>query len=390
MIGPGGRSDQLSESPSDGELSLAKTPSPPEQTPAPQSEETTPPPSSWRNRLLQHGIEAIRTSPAGWIAIVLVLLVAYFAIANPNEFASVANIRNIVTNSATLVVLGVGMTFVLASGGIDLSIGSVVVFSGVVSAKTMSSLGDGIGSMLVGFLVSVIAGAAWGAVNGLACAKLRVPPLIVTLGTLGMALGAAQIITNGIDLAAPTRLSTGLGIGRIAGIPWLDIIALAVAVILAVVLRVTVFGRHCLAIGSNTASARRAAVPVNRRIIEVYVLMGSLSGVAGFLSLARFGTTTISGHGTDNLNAIAATVLGGTSLFGGVATILGTVIGVFIPTVLQNGFVIVGVQPFWQEVVVGAVLVAAVYFDQLRRESASRGRSSRRPALLTKLLSSRS
>lgn len=337
------------------------------------------PPAPWTRRAALRSVEAVRTSPAGWIAIVLILMVAYFTIAKPAEFGSVANIRNIVTNSASLIILGTGMTFVLASGGIDLSVGSVVVFSGVVSAKSMASMGDNIGSMLVGFLIAVFAGAAWGAVNGLACAKLRVPPLIVTLGTLGMALGAAQIITNGIDLAAPTRLSSGLGIGQIAGIPWLDLIAVAFAVVLAVILRITVFGRHCLAIGSNTASARRSAVPVNRRVVEVYILMGALSGVAGYLSLARFGTTTISGHSTDNLNAIAATVIGGTSLFGGVATILGTVIGVFIPTVLQNGFVIVGVQPFWQEVVVGAVLIIAVYFDQLRRESASRGRTNHIP-----------
>ena len=334
------------------------------------------------------GLNAVRTSPASRIAIVLIILVAYFAIAKPAEFGSIGNIRNIVTNSASLIILGAGMTFVLASGGIDLSVGSVVVFSGVVAAKVMSSTGGGIGSMLLGFVVSVLAGAAWGMVNGLACAKLRVPALIVTLGTLGMALGAAQILTNGIDAPAPIRLSSGLGIGRLFGvIPWLDVIAVAVAVVLAVVLKTTVFGRHCLAIGSNAASARRSAVLVDRRTIQVYVLMGSLSGVAGYLSLARFGATTIAGHSTDNLNAIAATVLGGTSLFGGVATIVGTVIGVFIPVVLQDGFVIVGVRPFWQEVVVGAVLIAAVYFDQLRRESASRGKRARN-AMWTKLLGS--
>jgi ribose transport system permease protein len=108
-------------------------------------------------------------------------------------------------------------------------------------------------------------------------------------------------------------------------------------------------------------------VNLDLHLIKVYTLMGTLAGLAGFLSLARFGTTTISGHSTDNLNVIAAVVIGGTSLFGGVGTILGTVFGVFIPAVLQNGFIIVGVQPFWQQVAVGIVLVAAVYLDQLRR-----------------------
>ena len=118
--------------------------------------------------------------------------------------------------------------------------------------------------------------------------------------------------------------------------------------------------------------ARRAGVNVDRHLIKVYALGGTLAGLAGFLSLARFGTTTIGGHSTDNLDAIAAVVIGGTSLFGGVGTILGTVFGVFIPAVLQNGFVIVGVQPFWQQVAVGAVLIIAVYLDQLRRSRYAR------------------
>jgi ribose transport system permease protein len=145
------------------------------------------------------------------------------------------------------------------------------------------------------------------------------------------------------------------------------IIAAVVALIGAIVLAQTRFGRYTYAIGSNEEAVRRSGVNVDRHLIKVYALAGMLAGLAGFLSLARFGTTTIGGHSTDNLDAIAAIVIGGTSLFGGVGTIVGTVIGVFIPAVLRNGFVIVGVQPFWQQVAVGAVLIAAVYFDQVRR-----------------------
>ena len=129
----------------------------------------------------------------------------------------------------------------------------------------------------------------------------------------------------------------------------------------------TRFGRYTYAVGSNEEGTRRAGVAVDRHLITVYGLCGLLAGLAGFLSLARFGTTTIGGHSTDNLNAIAAVVIGGTSLFGGVGTMLGTFFGVLIPAVLQNGFIIVGVQPFWQQVAVGAVLIIAVYLDQLRR-----------------------
>jgi ribose transport system permease protein len=150
-------------------------------------------------------------------------------------------------------------------------------------------------------------------------------------------------------------------------IPWLVVIALAVAIVFGIVLAMTRFGRHTYAIGSNEEAARRAGINVDRHLIAVYGLAGTLAGLAGYMSLARFATTTIGGHATDNLNAIAAVVIGGTSLFGGIGTILGTVFGVFIPVVLQNGFIIVGVQAFWQQVAVGAVLIVAVYLDQLRR-----------------------
>jgi ribose transport system permease protein len=202
-------------------------------------------------------------------------------------------------------------------------------------------------------------------------AKARVPPLIVTLGTLGMSLGAALLITGGVDeREVPFKLTDTIGIGRLFDqIPWLVIISFVVALVFGVILAMTRFGRHTYAVGSNEEAARRAGIAVDRHLIMVYALAGTLSGLAGFLNLARFATTTVGGHDTDNLNSIAATVIGGTSLFGGIGTILGTVFGVFIPAVLQNGFVIVGVQPFWQQVAIGAVLIGAVYLDQLRRRS---------------------
>ena len=156
-------------------------------------------------------------------------------------------------------------------------------------------------------------------------------------------------------------------------VPVLTVIALVVVVIGGVVLHTTRFGRYTYAIGSNEESARRVGVRVDRHLIMVYGLSGLLAGFAGVLSLAQFGTTAIAGQTQTNLNVIAAVVIGGTSLFGGVGTIFGTVVGLFIPAVLQNGFVIVGVQPFWQQVAVGAVLIAAVYVDQRRRAAAARG-----------------
>jgi ribose transport system permease protein len=210
---------------------------------------------------------------------------------------------------------------------------------------------------------------AWGFINGFLIAKAKIPAFIVTLGTFGVALGGALLITGGVDeREVPTKLITGIGTGRLFGqIPWLAVFAVIVCLIFGVILAQTRFGRYTYATGSNAEGVRRAGVNVDRHLIKVYTLMGTLAGLAGFLSLARFGTTTISGHTTDNLNTIAAVVIGGTSLFGGVGTILGTVIGVFIPAVLRKGFNIIHVQDFWQMFIVSWVLVAAVWFDQRRR-----------------------
>ena len=204
--------------------------------------------------------------------------------------------------------------------------------------------------------------------------KAKIPSFIVTLGTLGMALGAALLITGGVDERdVPFKLVETIGTGRLFGqIPWLVVIAAVVALVFGIILAQTRFGRYTYAIGSNEEGVRRTGVNVDRHLIKVYALCGALAGFAGALSLARFGTTSIAGNTTLNLDAIAAIVIGGTSLFGGVGTILGTVVGVFIPAVLRNGFVIVGVQPFWQQVAVGAVLIIAVYLDQLRRAKYAR------------------
>jgi ribose transport system permease protein len=305
-----------------------------------------------------------------WIGLILLSLVVIFSILRFEEFFDINNARNIATDAAVLLVLAVGVTYVIITAGIDLSVGSVLVFSGVVAAKAMNGIGgDNWGVLLVGLAVALAAGCAWGALNGFLVTKARIPSFIVTLGTLGMALGAALLITGGVDERdVPFKLITTIGSGRLFDeIPYLVLIAAAVALVGGIVLSQTRFGRYTYAIGSNAEGARRAGVNVDRHLIKVYAIAGTLAGLAGYMALARFGTTSIGGHSTDNLNAIAAVVIGGTSLFGGIGTILGTVFGVFIPVVLQNGFVIVGIQPFWQQVAVGAVLIAAVYLDQLRR-----------------------
>jgi len=307
-----------------------------------------------------------------WIGLILVALILVFSVLEPDSFVDSANARNIATDAAVLLVLATGMTFVIITAGIDLSVGAILVFSGVVSARAMNGVGgDNWGVIIVGLVVALAAGAGWGIVNGFLIAKAKIPPFVVTLGTLGAALGASLVITGGVDeREVPFKLITTIGTGRAFDqIPWLVVIAFAVAIVFGVILATTRFGRYTYAVGSNEEAARRAGIAVDRHLMKVYGLAGTLAGLAGFLSLARFSTTTIGGHDTDNLQAIAAVVIGGTSLFGGIGTMLGSVFGVFIPAVLQNGFVIVGVQPFWQQIAVGAVLIGAVYLDQLRRRS---------------------
>jgi ribose transport system permease protein len=341
-----------------------------EVTTAEEEPAETPKPSGVRAALRRR-----LTETTTWTFLILLGIVAGFAALRFQQFATVFNFRNIAAEASSLLIIAVGMTFVIITAGIDLSVGSVAVFSGVIAAKVMLAIGGGgWGAIGAGLAAGLVAGTAWGVVNGVLVTKARVPPLIVTLGTLGMALGSALLITGGIDVrGVPLQLTTTIGIGQVAGIPYVVIIAAVVTAIGAITLSMTRFGRYTYAIGSNAEAARRAGIDVDRHLIKVYALSGLLAGLAGMVSLARFATTTIGGHSTDNLAAIAAVVLGGTSLFGGIGTVLGTVVGVFIPAILQNGFVILGVQPFWQQVAVGAVLIIAVYIDQLKRRAQERG-----------------
>ena len=314
------------------------------------------------------------------ILLVLIVLFVVFSILSPTKFPTFGNLRQLAQNASILAVIAVGETFVIITSGIDLSVGSVLVFSGVVSAEVMDAAGgQGWGVAILGIAVAILSGVVWGFVNGFLIAKGKIPPLIVTLGTLGAALGLAEIITGGIDLHdVPDVLSNSVGFGNVFGsVPLISVIALVVAVVGGLVLWRTRFGLHTYAIGSNEEAARRVAVRVDRHLIVVYVIAGASSGFAGLLSLAQFSSTAIAGQGTTNLNVIAAVVIGGTSLFGGYGSIFGTIVGLFIPAVLQSGFVIVGVQPFWQQVAVGAVLIAAVYVDQTRRAAAARGARGR-------------
>jgi len=316
----------------------------------------------------------------------LLIIIAAFSLLAPGQFTQGGNFIQLAQNVAILTVVSVGTTFVIITAGVDLSIPSGIVLGEVfaVHALQLISVGNGETAVdvaaeqtgplyiLVALAGALLAGLIIGAINGVVVAYLRVPPLLATLGTLGAGLGVALIMQNGVNTA--TYALDPVGHGQwIPGVPNLIPIALLVVAGGYVLLHKAVFGRHTFAIGSNPEAARRAGINVERHLVKVYIIGGTAAGFAGFLSLAYFSTTSIAGHSTDNLQAITAVALGGTSLFGGIGSILGTLIGVWIPAVLKNGFVIIGVQPYWQDVAVGFVLIAAVWFDQLRRRSRDRG-----------------
>jgi ribose transport system permease protein len=332
------------------------------------------PTSGWNVGSKLGRLRSMFGSQSAALFLVLVALALFFSALRPDAFPKIANVMNMATNASVLLVLGVGSTFVILTGGIDLSINGVLVFSGVIAAMAMVAVGgDNPGVLLVGLVCALAAGSAWGVMNGFLVAKAKIPALIVTLGTMGMSLGLALLLTRGVDISdVPESLVLTVGSGRVGAIPILVIITALVFIVGTLVLAFTRFGRYTYAVGSSPEACRRASIDVTAHLIKIYTLAGMLSGFAGYLSLARFATTTLSGHATDNLQVIAGVVIGGTSLFGGSGGMIGTLIGTIIPVVLLDGFVVLGLPPFWQQVAVGAVLIGAVYVDQLRRNLRNR------------------
>ncbi|WP_462189208.1 MULTISPECIES: ABC transporter permease [unclassified Frankia] len=301
----------------------------------------------------------------------LVALIVMFCVWQPGGFATVGNLKNLVSDSSILIVLAMATTFVIVSGQIDLSIGGIIAFTEVITATTFQAMGGtagGADAILLGFVVALVSGLGWGLLNGLLVTKLKLAAFVATLATLGIAQGAAYVISRGTDLATvPAALTKSVGIGRVFGIPTIVIIAAVVVVAATRCLRRTRFGRYTFAIGSDRIAAQRAGVQVDLHTMRVYALAGLGYGFVAFLNLARFSTTTIGGHSTDALNAITAVALGGASLYGGVGSTIGALIGVFIPAVLQNGFVVAGVDPFYAQISVGVALILALWGDQVRR-----------------------
>ncbi|MFY0407750.1 ABC transporter permease [Solicola sp. PLA-1-18] len=311
-------------------------------------------------RIVQHPLFVVISA--------LIALLLVFTLINGPTFVGATNVRNMALAGSIVLILAIGVTLAIITAGFDLSVGSVLVLSGVLSVVAMREMGgSGWPTALVGLVVALVSGAVLGAINGALIAYAELNPIIVTLGSFGSALGIAQVVTGGPDLNNVPPQMADFGLARVIGVPTVVIIAALIALVVGSVLRSTAFGRHTYAIGSNAEAAVRAGVNVRGHLTVIYLISGLLAGLAGWLSLAVYGTTNINGHSLDALVAATAALLGGASLFGGVGSVAGTVFGNAIPVVLASGLVIAGLQSFWQQAVTGVVLVGAIYIDRLRR-----------------------
>lgn len=301
--------------------------------------------------------------PGGGIVVLLVVISVITAFLSPT-FLTVSNLVNLLNQAVFLVILAIGMTIVLISRGIDLSVGAVLGLSGGVAANLMT---NGI-PMPIAFAAALAAGACLGTINGLVITKLKVPDFVATLAMLGVARGILFVWTGAI----PFRSYMDSAYYFVAGLtPFLGpvtapiVIALIVAVVSAAVLRRTPFGRHVYGIGSNPDAARLSGISVDGMKIRVYAVSGLLAAVAGILLAGRLTTVHPEMGVGMELDAIAAAVMGGAALTGGRGTVFGAVAGALTLTLIQNAINILNVNPYWETIVVGAVILLAVIAERV-------------------------
>ncbi len=308
-------------------------------------------------------IHELRTHPAVFLSAILLLM--WFIISRLSPyFLTVDNVLQITLQAAVMAMIAAGETFVILSGGIDLSVGAIFALSAMVSGLTMQA---GLPFPVI-LAAGLLTGAACGLLNGLGVSKLKLPPFIVTLGMMSILRGFALLINNGIPIFGLVPGFDTLGQGRVFGtIPVPTLIVLVVYAICWFVLRQTPFGRFTYAIGSNPEAARLAGVRINRQIVGIYALSGVLAALAGLTEASRLSSMQPAGGTGLELDAIGAVVIGGTSLFGGEGNILASLIGALLIATIRNGLNILGIPAFWQYVVTGLIIILAVSLDRLRR-----------------------
>jgi len=280
------------------------------------------------------------------------------------------NIQSIAVFAVAPLLLATGQTFVIISGGIDLSLGFIMGLAAVVAAHVINWATPGMGfgfAVLFGGLVAVLVAGIPGMVNGMLVAFLNVPPFIGTLGMFGVARGVAFLLAGGTTVPVKNEVFAAIGNGRFHGVPYIIMVTAVFVLIMHYILSQTKFGQHNYAIGANPQAARRAGINIKWHLLRLYVLSGMCAGLAGVLYAARFSAGAAQAGEPLLLDSVAAVVIGGASLFGGSGTILGTVAGALVIAVIQYGLVFINVAPFWQFISVGVVIIISVLIDQAQR-----------------------
>jgi ribose transport system permease protein len=297
--------------------------------------------------------------------ILVLLILTALLILTTNTFLTLTNLDNLVRQVAVFAILSVGQLFVILTGGIDLSVGSVLGLSGGVTALLLANGVPIPITILVGLLVGLVVGLT----NGLLVSRLSLPPFIATLGMLGVARGLVLLLTGARTIAPLPDSFTAIANGFFLGLPSLFWILVIVALIASFVLARTVFGRYVYAVGSNAESTRLSGVPVNLVLLAVYSISGILAGFAGILTSSRLGAGIPTAGTGYELQAIAGAVIGGASLSGAKGRTAGAVLGALIMGILANGGNLLAIDPFYQQIAIGLLIILAVYFDHLQGRS---------------------
>jgi predicted ABC-type sugar transport system permease subunit len=317
----------------------------------------------------QHAL--LRFLAAFWSWLFLIALLIFFeswarAAYGVSFLLNGFNLQSIAMATALPLLLGLGQTFVIIAGGIDLSVGFVMGLAAVIMARVMQELmglPPGlalVAGLMAGFLISLIPGL----INGALIAHLRVPAFIGTLGMYGVARGTGFLAAGGTTVPVNNPWLFEMGSGRLLGVPIPVVITIVVVIALHYVLSQTRFGQYTYAIGGNRVAALRSGINVRRHTMMIYLIAAGCAGIGGMLYTARFSAGAAQAGEPLLLDSIAAVVIGGASLFGGSGTIIGTVIGALIIAVIQHGLVFIDVEPFWQFVAVGVVIIVSVVVDQ--------------------------
>ncbi len=297
---------------------------------------------------------------SGGILVLLIFIAALMLMTN--DFLTPTNLANLVRQVTVFAVLSVGELFVILTGGIDLSVGSILGVSGGVTALFLARGA----SIPVAILVGLLTGLVIGLINGLLVARLKLPPFIATLGMLGAARGLVLLLTSASTIAPLPDSFNAIANGFFLGLPNLFWVLILVTIVASFILERTVFGRYVYAVGSNAESARLSGVPVNIVLISVYCISGLLAGFAGILTASRLGAGIPTAGTGYELQAIAGAVIGGASLSGAKGRVIGAVIGALIMAMLNNGGNLLGIDPFYLQIAIGVLIILAVYFDNLQ------------------------